>query len=148
VSIHLNITGVHLSEWVFISIYLNDVFISDMQHIKNTYYITGWRRLIGSLIFIGHFLQKRPIFSGSFVENDPQLRGSYESSPPCKSIYTNCLFILYTSLTESPSIWIIYSYRRLVSLQVYLSELCNLHSRSMDSMYCVDCTASPSTRVK
>jgi len=51
-----------------------------------SHYVTcapGWQRLIGSLIFVGHFPQKSLIFSGSFVEKDLQLRGSYESSPPC-----------------------------------------------------------------
>ena len=70
---------------------------------------TGWRRLIGSLIVIGHFLQKWLTFSGYVVENDLQLRGSHESSPTCSTASYRLHYYHYnTLLHDSCSIPLLY----------------------------------------
>jgi len=44
---------------------------------------TGWPRVIGCLIFIGHFQQNSPITNNSYAENNMQLKTSYGFSPRC-----------------------------------------------------------------
>ena len=80
-----NLSGLRQNDKIFIY----NEFILDIPKLDR-----GWRRLIGSLIFIGHFPQKWPIFSGSFMENDLELRGSYESSPPCTQTYVSHVHVL------------------------------------------------------
>ena len=68
--------------------------------------LTGWRRIIGCHIFIGHLSQKSPVISGSSEANDLQLHPMIRHHPVRHLLHmyvTSSIYHLYV-IPMSPAI--------------------------------------------
>jgi len=61
--------------------------------------ITGWKRPIGCLIFLGRFPETSPMIRGSFTERDLRVVALYASLPPCSLQPELTEIFIYTVLS-------------------------------------------------
>jgi len=60
----------------------------------------GWRRVMGCLLLLGHFPQKRPKINGSFAERDLHLRRPMHLCHPVEGNLFR-VYVLYVEYVDS-----------------------------------------------
>ena len=63
------------------TLFKRDLYAFESAEFESEPQNTGWRGVVGCLVFTDHFLQKSSLIYGSFAKNDLQLQASYGSSP-------------------------------------------------------------------